>query len=124
MLPTYILGCLLAQDIFNFVLLIQDAFIEWEESTEPGEQEGKGVALKSCTQFFHWLKTAEPEDDEEELKVGRHMNLTVTEHAVQVNTTVGEEAKEEEAVTKVDVQSSDPVEDIGDKVVEDVQGGG
>jgi len=63
------------------------------------------VALKSCTQFFHWLKTAEPEDDEEELKV---------------NITVGEEAKEEEAVTKVDVQSSDPVEDIGDKVVEDV----
>ena len=43
--------------------------MEWEESTEPGEQEGKGVALKSCTQFFHWLKTAEPEDEEEEQKV-------------------------------------------------------
>ena len=26
--------------------------MEWEESTEAGEQEGKGVALKSCTQFF------------------------------------------------------------------------
>ena len=26
--------------------------MEWEESTETGEQEGKGVALKSCTQFF------------------------------------------------------------------------
>ena len=31
---------------------VQDAFLAWEESTEPGEQEGKGVALKSCTQFF------------------------------------------------------------------------
>jgi len=91
--------------LYDCDVISEDAFIEWEESTEPGEQEGKGVALKSCTQFFHWLKTAEPEDDEEELKV---------------NITVGEEAKEEEAVTKVDVQSSDPVEDIGDKVVEDV----
>lgn len=70
----------------------KDAFIDWEESTEPGEQEGKGVALKSCTQFFQvhtmimlfllllegftlnvstefslqWLKTAEPEDDAED----------------------------------------------------------
>ena len=26
--------------------------MEWEESAEAGEQEGKGVALKSCTQFF------------------------------------------------------------------------
>ena len=49
--------------------MLQDAFLEWEESTEPGEQEGKGVALKSCTQFFQWLKTAELEDDEEEQKV-------------------------------------------------------
>ena len=24
------------------------------------------MALKSCTQFFHWLKTAEAEDDEDE----------------------------------------------------------
>ena len=34
------------------VHIVQDAFLAWEESTEPGEQEGKGVALKSCTQFF------------------------------------------------------------------------
>ena len=44
----------------------QDAFLEWEENNDPEEQDGKGVALKSCTQFFHWLKTAEPEDDEDE----------------------------------------------------------
>lgn len=29
--------------------------MEWEESSLPGEQEGKGVALKSCTQFFQVL---------------------------------------------------------------------
>ena len=40
--------------------------MEWEENDNPEEQEGKGVALKSCTQFFHWLKTAEAEDDEDE----------------------------------------------------------
>ena len=61
---TSIFGC---SPYFN--PLLQDAFLEWEESTEPGEQEGKGVALKSCTQFFQWLKTAELEDDEEEQKV-------------------------------------------------------
>jgi len=52
--------------LYEIELISEDAFIEWEESTEPGEQEGKGVALKSCTQFFQWLKTAEPEDEPEE----------------------------------------------------------
>jgi len=47
-------------------LISEDAFLEWEENTDPEEQDGKGVALKSCTQFFQWLKTAEPEDDEDE----------------------------------------------------------
>ena len=47
-------------------MISQDAFLEWETNEEPEEQEGKGVALKSCTQFFEWLKTAETEDDDEE----------------------------------------------------------
>ena len=47
-------------------LISQDAFLEWETNEDPEEQEGKGVALKSCTQFFEWLKTAETEDDDEE----------------------------------------------------------
>jgi len=47
-------------------LISEDAFLEWEENTNPEEQDGKGVALKSCTQFFQWLKTAEPEDEEDE----------------------------------------------------------
>ena len=50
----------------NLFYLLQDAFLEWETNEDPEEQEGKGVALKNCTQFFQWLKTAEPEDDEDE----------------------------------------------------------
>lgn len=52
--------------LYEVELISEDAFLAWEESTEPGEQEGKGVALKSCTQFFQWLKEAEPEDDPED----------------------------------------------------------
>jgi len=52
--------------LYDCDVISEDAFNDWEESMEPGEQEGKGVALKSCTQFFLWLKTAEPEDDDEE----------------------------------------------------------
>jgi hypothetical protein len=52
--------------VYDCDLISEDAFLEWEENNDPEEQDGKGVALKSCTQFFHWLKTAEPEDDEDE----------------------------------------------------------
>jgi len=52
--------------LYEVELISEDAFIDWEESTEVGEQEGKGVALKSCTQFFQWLKTAEEDDPEAE----------------------------------------------------------
>ena len=31
-------------------------FQSWEKNDDPAEQEGKGVAIKSCTQFFTWLK--------------------------------------------------------------------
>ena len=44
---------------------VQDAFLEWEGSEVVEEQEGKGVALKSCTQFFQWLKTADEEEEAE-----------------------------------------------------------
>ena len=49
----------------SYNILFQDAFLEWEVNDDPEEQEGKGVALKSCTQFIQWLKTAEPEEDED-----------------------------------------------------------
>jgi len=41
----------------------EDALLDWEKSDDVEEQEGKGVALKSCTQFFDWLRTAEEEED-------------------------------------------------------------
>ena len=63
--------------------LFQDAFLEWEVNDDPEEQEGKGVALKSCTQFIQLLKTAEePEEDDDAekqegyLSVGR-LNLMI-----------------------------------------------
>jgi len=42
-----------------------DGFITWEKEDNPANQEGKGVALKSCTQFFTWLKEAEEEEEED-----------------------------------------------------------
>merc|ERR1711892_638903 len=89
--------------LYDCDVISEDAFMEWEESTEPGEQEGKGVALKSCTQFFHWLKTAEPEDEEEEQQ--------------KVSFQIGEDTKEE---TLTEEKPIEPVEDISDKVVEGV----
>jgi translation initiation factor 4G len=44
----------------------EDALLDWERSEDPEHQEGKGVALKSCTQFFEWLKTADEEQEEGE----------------------------------------------------------
>lgn len=41
------------QSISQFLPLI---FQSWEKNDDPAEQEGKGVAIKSCTQFFTWLK--------------------------------------------------------------------
>jgi len=52
--------------LYEVDIISEDAFLEWETNEDPEEQEGKGVALKSCTQFFEWLKTAETEDDDEE----------------------------------------------------------
>ena len=45
----------------------EDALLDWEKSEDPEEQEGKGVALKSCTQFFEWLKTADEEQEETDM---------------------------------------------------------
>ncbi|XP_056649007.1 eukaryotic translation initiation factor 4 gamma 1-like isoform X1 [Diorhabda sublineata] len=41
----------------------QESFIAWEQSQDPAEQEGKGVALKQLTSFFCQLK--ENDDDDE-----------------------------------------------------------
>uniref|UniRef100_A0A8C5YFG2 Eukaryotic translation initiation factor 4 gamma 1 n=1 Tax=Microcebus murinus TaxID=30608 RepID=A0A8C5YFG2_MICMU len=41
----------------------EDAFYSWESSKDPAEQQGKGVALKSVTTFFNWLRQEEEESD-------------------------------------------------------------
>ncbi|XP_011380612.1 eukaryotic translation initiation factor 4 gamma 1 isoform X2 [Pteropus vampyrus] len=42
----------------------EDAFYSWESSKDPAEQQGKGVALKSVTNFFTWLREEEEEESD------------------------------------------------------------
>lgn len=41
----------------------EEPFYKWESSKDAAEQQGKGVALKSVTAFFTWLREAEDESD-------------------------------------------------------------
>ena len=40
-------------------IICMEAFDAWEECNDPAEQTGKGVAIKSATQFFIWLRENE-----------------------------------------------------------------
>ncbi|XP_070694151.1 eukaryotic translation initiation factor 4 gamma 3 isoform X3 [Pempheris klunzingeri] len=51
--------CLYDEDVIS-----EDAFYKWEMSKDPAEQHGKGVALKSVTAFFTWLREAEEESED------------------------------------------------------------
>nr|XP_023683270.1 eukaryotic translation initiation factor 4 gamma 3 isoform X4 [Paramormyrops kingsleyae] len=51
--------CLYDEDVIS-----EDAFYKWETSKDPAEQRGKGVALKSVTAFFTWLREAEEESED------------------------------------------------------------
>ncbi|KAK7132262.1 hypothetical protein R3I93_018728 [Phoxinus phoxinus] len=51
--------CLYDEDVIS-----EDAFNKWEVSKDPAEQHGKGVALKSVTAFFTWLREAEEESED------------------------------------------------------------
>lgn len=51
--------CLYDEDVIS-----EDAFYQWESSKNPAEQKGKGVALKSVTAFFTWLREAEEESED------------------------------------------------------------
>ncbi|XP_052465573.1 eukaryotic translation initiation factor 4 gamma 3 isoform X1 [Carassius gibelio] len=51
--------CLYDEDVIS-----EDAFYQWETSKDPAEQHGKGVALKSVTAFFTWLREAEEESED------------------------------------------------------------
>lgn len=50
--------------LYDEDIISEEGFQSWEKNSDPAEQEGKGVALKSCTQFFTWLNEAEEEEDE------------------------------------------------------------
>ncbi|XP_035760540.1 eukaryotic translation initiation factor 4 gamma 3 isoform X6 [Neolamprologus brichardi] len=51
--------CLYDEDVIS-----EDAFYKWESSKDPAEEQGKGVALKSVTAFFTWLREAEEESED------------------------------------------------------------
>ena len=51
--------CLYDEDVIS-----EDAFYKWEASKDPAEQQGKGIALKSVTAFFTWLREAEEESED------------------------------------------------------------
>jgi len=51
-------------ELYNNDIVSDEAFEAWEKCDDPAEQEGKGVAIKSTTQFFTWLR--ENSDDDEE----------------------------------------------------------
>jgi len=51
------------EKLYDDEIISEDAFFLWEKNDDPSEQEGKGVALKSCTQFLTWLREAENEED-------------------------------------------------------------
>uniref|UniRef100_A0AAV2J0Z0 Eukaryotic translation initiation factor 4 gamma 1-like n=1 Tax=Knipowitschia caucasica TaxID=637954 RepID=A0AAV2J0Z0_KNICA len=49
--------------LYDEDVIKEEAFYKWESSKDPSEQQGKGVALKSVTAFFTWLREAEDESD-------------------------------------------------------------
>uniref|UniRef100_A0A3Q4HR33 Eukaryotic translation initiation factor 4 gamma, 1a n=1 Tax=Neolamprologus brichardi TaxID=32507 RepID=A0A3Q4HR33_NEOBR len=51
--------------LYDEDVIKEEAFYEWESSKDPAEQTGKGVALKSVTGFFTWLREAEEESDKD-----------------------------------------------------------
>uniref|UniRef100_A0A3P9IPM7 Eukaryotic translation initiation factor 4 gamma 1 n=1 Tax=Oryzias latipes TaxID=8090 RepID=A0A3P9IPM7_ORYLA len=49
--------------LYDEDVIKEEAFYKWESSKDLAEQQGKGVALKSVTAFFMWLREAEDESD-------------------------------------------------------------
>ncbi|KAM9315869.1 eukaryotic translation initiation factor 4 gamma 1 isoform 1-T2 [Gastrophryne carolinensis] len=49
--------------LYDEDVIKEEPFYKWESSKDAAEQQGKGVALKSVTAFFTWLREAEDESD-------------------------------------------------------------
>ena len=41
--------------LYDEEIISEEAFYAWEQSTDPAEMAGKGVATNSVKQFFTWL---------------------------------------------------------------------
>ncbi|XP_031651366.1 eukaryotic translation initiation factor 4 gamma 1 isoform X5 [Oncorhynchus kisutch] len=50
--------------LYDEDVIKEQAFYKWESSKDPAEMQGKGVALKSVTAFFTWLREAEDEESD------------------------------------------------------------
>uniref|UniRef100_A0A3Q2TVJ6 Eukaryotic translation initiation factor 4 gamma, 1a n=1 Tax=Fundulus heteroclitus TaxID=8078 RepID=A0A3Q2TVJ6_FUNHE len=51
--------------LYDEDVIEEEVFFKWESSKDPAEQTGKGVALKSVTGFFTFLRNAEEESDKD-----------------------------------------------------------
>ncbi|XP_061654535.1 eukaryotic translation initiation factor 4 gamma 1a isoform X11 [Phyllopteryx taeniolatus] len=51
--------------LYDADVIKEQAFYKWESSKDAAEQNGKGVALKSVTGFFAWLREPEEESDKD-----------------------------------------------------------
>jgi len=51
------------EKMYDEDIISEEGLMAWERNEDPAEQEGKGVALKSTTQFFIWLKEADEDSD-------------------------------------------------------------
>ncbi|XP_049582920.1 eukaryotic translation initiation factor 4 gamma 1 isoform X2 [Syngnathus scovelli] len=49
--------------LYDEEVIKDDAFYKWESCKDPAEQQGKGVALKSVTGFFTWLRKEDDSDN-------------------------------------------------------------
>ncbi|XP_069700452.1 eukaryotic translation initiation factor 4 gamma 3-like isoform X2 [Periplaneta americana] len=58
--------CQIFQVLWDDSTISNDSFIAWESSTDPAEQGGKGVALKSLTTFFTALREGDEDSSCEE----------------------------------------------------------
>ncbi|XP_070560292.1 eukaryotic translation initiation factor 4 gamma 3-like [Ptychodera flava] len=50
--------------LYDEDVISEEAFYAWEKSDDPNEKLGKGVALKSVTAFFTWLREADDDSAE------------------------------------------------------------
>ncbi|XP_077421553.1 eukaryotic translation initiation factor 4 gamma 1 isoform X2 [Vanacampus margaritifer] len=49
--------------LYDEDVIKDDTFYKWESCKDPAEQQGKGVALKSVTGFFTWLRQPDESDN-------------------------------------------------------------